>query len=108
MITMYVLDDYGSPAWKELRMVLPHSWKEGFGHHKSLSISITRSGDILLIPMLIRRQSETYLVSYNVESKRMKKVPIHGPPFHQFKALLLNCEPFDFVDNILSLNHLNS
>ncbi|KAF8036271.1 hypothetical protein BT93_C2096 [Corymbia citriodora subsp. variegata] len=25
MITMYVLDDYGRQAWKELRMVLPHN-----------------------------------------------------------------------------------
>ncbi|KAF8036273.1 hypothetical protein BT93_C2098 [Corymbia citriodora subsp. variegata] len=111
MITMYVLDDYGSQVWKELRMVLPHSWKEDIGPGRMLSISIPRNddGDILLIPTIIEEQSEAYLVSYNVESKRMKKVQIHGPPFHRFykdRAFILTCRPFDFVDNILSLDHV--
>ncbi|KAL3731541.1 hypothetical protein ACJRO7_028426 [Eucalyptus globulus] len=110
-ITMYVLDDYGSRAWKELRIVLPRSWKEGIGFRRSLCISIPRNGygDILLIPAIIHKQSEAYLFSYNVESKRMKKVQIHGPPFHifyEYRALSLKCRPFDLVDNILSLNHV--
>ncbi|KAL3741227.1 hypothetical protein ACJRO7_016800 [Eucalyptus globulus] len=111
-ITLYVLDDYRSRAWKELRMVLPRSWKEDIGFPpRSLRISIPHngSGDILLIPTIIYKQSEAYLFSYNVESKRMKKVQIHGPPFHifyQYRTLSLECRPFDLVDNILSLNHV--
>ncbi|KAF8036270.1 hypothetical protein BT93_C2095 [Corymbia citriodora subsp. variegata] len=108
MITMYVLDDYGSQAWKELRIVLPNSWKEGI-LGTSFFISITRNGDILLFHTVLHRQAASYLVSYNVESKSMRKVQIHGPPCHRFKGLaVLKCAPFDFVDNILSLNHLNS
>ncbi|KAF8036272.1 hypothetical protein BT93_C2097 [Corymbia citriodora subsp. variegata] len=110
-ITMYVLDDYGSQAWKEVRMVLPHSWKDGIGPSRMVKISIPRNGDgnILLISTIIEEQSEAYLLSYNVESKRMTKVQIHGPPFHRFTedgAFLLTCRPFDFVDNILSFDHV--
>lgn len=92
-IVLYVLDDYGSQAWKELRIVLPNSWKEGI-LGTSFFISITHNGDILLFRTVLHRPVVSYLVSYIVESKCMKKVQIRGPPFHQFKGLaVLKCAP---------------